>query len=155
MISVQIDQPALDALRQRLSTLPPRLVAQVQQELRPLLYQSLRNIVPKYFAGSAAKGASSRNLLTSRSGSLLNSVLNSIQITDAGVALNVAIGSTLPYAAIHEYGGYAGRPGPFKKKNGRRPYLPARPYLHPALSDLQQILPDLVEQAVRQAKEVL
>ncbi|HEY1525624.1 MAG TPA: phage virion morphogenesis protein [Candidatus Angelobacter sp.] len=151
MISVKIDDSAVQQLQQRLAGLAPRLVADVYKALQPLIYQSLRSAVPKYFAGSASKGSSS-DLLTSRSGSLLNSVLQSIQVTPDGQSLAVSIGSDLPYARIHEYGGFAGRSGPFKKKEGRRPYIRPRPYLRPAINDLQQALPDLLEQAIQQVQ---
>jgi phage gpG-like protein len=151
MISVSIDDSALQQIKQRLAGLAPRLVADVYKALQPLIYQSLRSAVPKYFAGSASKGESS-NLLTSRSGNLLNSVLQSIEARTDGQSLTVSIGSDLKYAAIHEYGGFAGRRGPFKKREGRRPYLPPRPYLRPAINDLHKALPDLLEQAIRQAQ---
>src|SRR4051794_19359567 len=112
MITVQIDESAVSQLQQRIAALPPRIIAQVYQALRPLVYQSLSSTVPKYFAGSGSAGG---NLLASRSGNLLNSVLQSIQTTFDGKKFMVSIGSDLPYAAIHEYGGYAGRRGPFKK----------------------------------------
>ena len=151
MISVQIDDAALQQLQQRLAGLAPRVVAQVYEALQPLIYQSLRTAVPKYFAGSASKGSSS-DLLTSRSGNLLNSVLQSIETKSDGQTLTVSIGSKLPYARIHEYGGFAGRGGPFKKKDGRRPYIRPRPYLRPAINDLQKALPDLLEQAIQQVQ---
>ena len=151
MISVQIDDSAIQQLQQRLAGLAPRVVAQVYEALQPLIYQSLSSAVPKYFAGSAAKGASS-DLLTSRSGNLLNSVLQSIQTKVDGDSLSVSIGSKLPYARIHEYGGFAGRKGPFKKRTGHRPYIKPRPYLRPALNDLQKALPDLLEQAIQQVQ---
>ena len=78
MISVTIDDSAVQQLQQRLAGLAPRVVAQVYEALQPLIYQSLRTSVPKYFAGSASKGSSS-DLLTSRSGNLMNSVLQSIE----------------------------------------------------------------------------
>jgi phage gpG-like protein len=151
VIKVQIDDSVLQQLQQRLTGLAPRLVAQVYKALQPLVYQSLRTAVPKYFAGSADKGRSS-DLLTSRSGNLLNSVLQSIEAKTDGNGLTVSIGSNLKYAAIHEYGGYAGRQGPFKKKEGRRPYIRPRPYLRPAINDLQQALPGLLEQAIQQVQ---
>ncbi len=151
MISVQIDNSAIQQLQQRLAGLAPSVVAQVYKALQPLIYQSLSPAVPKYFAGSAGKGSSS-DLLTSRSGDLLNSVLQSIQAKIEGDSLSVSIGSKLPYARIHEYGGFAGRSGPFKKKDGRRPYIRPRPYLQPAMNDLQQALPDLLEQAIQQVQ---
>ena len=151
MIKVQIDESAVQQLQQRLAGLAPRLVAQVYKALQPLVYQSLRTAVPKYFAGSAGKGGSS-DLLTSRSGDLLNSVLQSIEAKTDGQSLTVSIGSNLKYARIHEYGGFAGRQGPFKKKEGRRPYIRPRPYLRPAINDLQQALPGLLEQAIQQVQ---
>jgi phage gpG-like protein len=151
VISVQIDDSAVQQLQQRLAGLAPRVVAQVYKALQPLIYQSLRSAVPKYFAGSASTGGSS-DLLTSRSGNLLNSVLNSIQVSPDGQSLAVSIGSDLPYARIHEYGGFSGRKGPFKKRTGHRPYIKPRPYLRPAINDLQKALPDLLEQAIQQVQ---
>jgi phage gpG-like protein len=151
VISLQIDESAVQQLQQRLNGLAPRLVAQVYKALQPLVYQSLRTAVPKYFAGSASKGGAS-DLLTSRSGNLLNSVLQSIEAKTDGQSLTVSIGSDLKYARIHEYGGFAGRQGPFKKKEGRRPYIRPRPYLRPAINDLQQALPGLLEQAIQQVQ---
>jgi len=151
VISVQIDDSAIQQLQQRLAGLAPRVVAQVYKALQPLIYQSLSTAVPKYFAGSAGKGASS-DLLISRSGNLMNSVLQSIQTKIEGDSLTVSIGSKLPYARIHEYGGFSGRKGPFKKRTGHRPYIKPRPYLRPAINDLQKALPDLLEQAIQQVQ---
>ena len=151
MIKVQIDDSAVRQLQQRLSGLAPRMVAQVYKALQPLIYQSLRSAVPKYFAGSASQG-SSGDLLTSRSGNLLNSVLQSIELKTDGQSLTVSIGSKLPYARIHEYGGFAGRRGPYKKKDGHRSYIRPRPYLRPAINDLQKALPGLLEQAIQQVQ---
>ena len=151
MISVKIDDSAVLQLQQRLAGLAPRVVAEVYKALQPLVYQSLQSAVPKYFSGSASKGSSS-DLLTSRSGNLLNSVLQSIEAKIDGDSLTVSIGSELPYARIHEYGGFAGRKGPFKKRTGHRPYIKPRPYLRPAINDLQKALPDLLEQAIQQVQ---
>jgi len=151
VISVQIDDSAVQQLQQRLAGLAPRVVAEVYKALQPLVYQSLQTAVPKYFAGSASKGSSS-DLLTSRSGNLLNSVLQSIETKINGDSVTVSIGSELPYARIHEYGGFAGRKGPFKKRTGHRPYIKPRPYLRPAINDLQKALPDLLEQAIQQVQ---
>jgi phage gpG-like protein len=151
VISIQIDDSAVQQLQQRLAGLAPRVVAQVYKALQPLIYQSLQTAVPKYFAGSAGKGTSSE-LLTSRSGNLMNSVLQSIETKVDGDSLTVSIGSELPYARIHEYGGFAGRKGPFKKRTGHRPYIKPRPYLRPAINDLQKALPDLLEQAIQQVQ---
>ena len=151
MITVSINDAAVQQLQQRLSTLAPRVQADVFKALQPLIYQSLRTAIPKYFSGSAPKG-SAGDVLTPRSGNLLNSVLQSIETKSDGETLSVSIGSELPYAKIHEYGGFAGRSGAFKKKDGRRPYIRPRPYLQPAINDLQQALPDLLEQAIQQVQ---
>ena len=139
MISVQIDDSAVQQLQQRLTGLAPRVVAQVYKALQPLVYQSLLTAVPKYFAGSAGKSSSS-DLLTSRSGNLLNSVLQSIEAKTDGQSLTVSIGSKLPYARIHEYGGFAGRRGTYKKKEGQRYYITPRPYLRPEINDIKKEL---------------
>ena len=151
MISVKIDDSAVQQLQQRIAGLAPRVVAQVYEALQPLIYQSLSTAVPKYFAGSAGKGEST-DLLTSRSGNLMNSVLQSIESKIDGQSLTVSIGSKLPYARIHEYGGFAGRRGPYKKKDGHRSYIRPRPYLRPAINDLQKALPALLEQAIQQVQ---
>jgi len=151
VISIQIDDSAIQQLQQRLAGLAPRVVAQVYEALQPLIYQSLSTAVPKYFAGSASKGSSS-DVLTSRSGNLMNSVLQSIESKIDGQSLTVSIGSKLPYARIHEYGGFAGRRGPYKKKDGHRSYIRPRPYLRPAINDLQKALPALLEQAIQQVQ---
>jgi phage virion morphogenesis protein len=68
------------------------------------------------------RGGVGRKILI-RSGRLKNSI--SYQV--AGRTLT--IGTNLKYAAVQQVGGVAGRRGPFKKKQGRRPVIPARPYL--------------------------
>jgi phage gpG-like protein len=69
----------------------------------------------------------------------------------ATTTITAQIGSSLPYARIQEFGGAAGRHGPFKKKDGRRPHLPPRPYLQPMFRDLEAALPDVLQQAVQSA----
>src|SRR6185437_12632841 len=153
MIRIEMDQNALQQVQQRLSTLAPRVVARVYQELKPLLYDSFAAAVQKYFlVGGANTRGPAGDLLTSRTGDLLRSVLESFTATIDGNTLSISAGSDRPYAAIQEFGGYAGRKGPFKKKNGQRPYIRPRPYLRPALSDLQDLIPGLLEQAIEQAK---
>jgi phage gpG-like protein len=155
VIDFTVDQESQQRLETFLSSLGPRLMAEVHQALKTLLYQGVQTSVQKYFAGSGPKGGPTSNLLTSRSGALVSSLLASAETSldppspSAGMTqIRAQIGSSLPYARIQEYGGIAGRPGPFKKKNGRRPYLPPRPYLQPMFDDLQAALPDLLQQAV-------
>jgi phage gpG-like protein len=152
MIKVEMDQSALEQVQQRLSTLAPRVVARVYQELKPMLYDSFSTAVQKYFlVGGANTRGPAGDLLTSRTGDLLKSVLESFSATIDGNTLSISAGSDRPYAAIQEFGGYAGRRGPFKKENGKRPYIRPRPYLRPALADLQDELPALLQQAIDQA----
>jgi|SRR4051794_26437152 phage virion morphogenesis protein len=49
------------------------------------------------------------------------------------------IGTNLKYAQIQQRGGQAGRKGPFKKKGGRRPMIPARPFVIFRPEDPQRI----------------
>lgn len=65
------------------------------------------------------------------------------------------IGSSLPYAAIHQFGGAAGRRGPFKKKGGKRAQIPARPFmpqLATAEAEAVRLAEEILEQAVRNAE---
>jgi phage gpG-like protein len=155
VIAFEMDGNQLDDFWQALDTLPPRLMLQLNSALGPLLYSALGSSLQKYFSGSSPARGPAGNVLTSRTGNLFNSVMSSLQTSVQDDAIAVSLGSELPYAAIHEYGGYAGRPGPFKKKNGHRPYLPARPYLHPAMDELMEALPDLVDQAFTQVASTL
>lgn len=71
------------------------------------------------------RGGAGRKILI-QSGRLKNSVTYPKAFIIAGNTLTM--GSNLRYAAIQQLGGTAGRKGPFKKKGGRRPHIPARPY---------------------------
>lgn len=154
MIDFSVDQDSQQRFQELLHSLGPRLIAEVQQALNLWLYQGAVSGIQKYFAGSGPRGGPTSTLLTSRSGALVASLLLS---SETGVVLSSAtqvaasFGSSLPYARIQEYGGVAGRSGPFKKTNGRRPYLPPRPYLQPIFEDLQAALPDALQQAVKAA----
>ena len=152
MIRVEMDQSALQQVQQRLSTLAPRVVARVYQQLKPMLYDSFAATVQKYFVvGAPNTRGPAGDLLTSRTGDLLKSVLESFSATIDGNTLSISAGSDRPYAAIQEFGGYAGRKGAFKKNDGKRPYIRPRPYLRPALADLQDLIPTLLQQAIEQA----
>jgi phage gpG-like protein len=156
MISFSVDPSSEQQLQQRLSSLAPRVMVEVHRALKDLMYQGAQN-VQRYFAGSGPKDGPTTSLLTSRSGALLHSILDSVETgidppspSDSTTAIRVQIGSTLPYARIQEYGGVAGR-ATFKKPDGRRPYLPPRPYLQPAFDEIQAMLPDVLREAVRRA----
>ncbi|HET9183256.1 MAG TPA: hypothetical protein VFP59_14055 [Candidatus Angelobacter sp.] len=151
MIKVEMDQASLQQVQERLAAMPPRLIASVYRELKPLLYQAFSLALIKYFAGNAPKRGPAGDVLSFRSGDLFKSVLENFQVTSDGMTLQISAGADTRYAYIQEYGGYAGRKPPFKKPNGQRPYIPPRPYLRPALQDLQDLLPGLVEQAIENA----
>jgi phage gpG-like protein len=158
VIDFSVDEASQQRLQAFLSGLGPRLTAEILQSLKTLLYTGVQSGVQKYFAGSGPKGGPAGSLLTSRSGALVNSLLASAELgldppsPGAGMTeINAKIGSSLPYARIQEYGGIAGRPGPFKKKAGRRPYLPPRPYLTPLFEDLQAAIADVLPRVVNTA----
>lgn len=67
-----------------------------------------------------------------------------MEITVSGSTVTLTKGSKVPYAAIHEYGGTAGRL--------RRARIPARPYLRPALTDE---LPAITAKAKEELLEVV
>lgn len=50
--------------------------------------------------------------------------------TDPTGGVRLTFGSRVPYARIHEFGGFAGRE--------QQTYIPGRPYLNPALQDEEQ-----------------
>jgi phage gpG-like protein len=152
VIDAQMELSGVDDLRQNLAAMPPRVITQVNDGLRPLLYSALSSSLQKYFGGSSPARGPADKLLTMRSGNLFNSVLASLQSSVRVDGVTFTFGSDLPYAAIQEYGGVAGRPGPFKKKTGRRPYLPPRPYLNPAMDDLQEALPGLLDEVLAQVQ---
>jgi phage virion morphogenesis protein len=89
----------------------------------------------KLLRGRTARGAALEpgRLMLIKSGRLKNSI--TYQVTGN----QLVMGSNLKYAAIQQLGGVAGRKGPFKKKDGRRPYIPARPYLVFRPEDPQRI----------------
>ncbi len=147
MLSFTVDQSSQQKLQQSLSSLGPRIMVEVHRALKELMYQGAQN-VQKYFAGSGLKGGPTTTLLTSRSGALLNSILQSVATgidpasPGAGTTqISMQLGSQLPYARIQEYGGLAGR-ATFKKPDGKRPYL------QPAFAELQAALPGVLQEAV-------
>jgi hypothetical protein len=153
VISVKMDASAIPQIQERLTQLPPTLLNRVYIELRPLLQKALFDKLNDHFAGCGPKGGPTDPYrLTQRTSNLFWSVYRSLQVSEEGPNLKISIGSDLPYAAIHEYGGYGGRAGPYKKKDGRRTFIRPRPYLRPTINDLLQALPSLLEQAIQQVQ---
>lgn len=155
MITVKIDDSDLPQIRERLAQLPPTLLKHVYAELRPLVQRALFEKLDSHFAGwGPIGGPTDPERLTKRTGNLFLSVYTSLQMSEDGPNLRISIGSDLPYAAIHEYGGVAGR-ARFKNAGGRRPYLGQRPYLNPTMEDLADILPELLDKATQRARAKL
>jgi hypothetical protein len=162
VISVKMNDLDLIQIRERIAQLPPRLLKRVYAALRPLMKQALFDKLNDHFWGCGPMSVvidgrifpppTQPHMLTQRTSNLFWSVYRSLQMSDSGTDFTLSIGSDLPYAAIHEYGGFAGRSGPYKKKDGRRPYIGPRPYLRPTINDLLQELPDLLEQAIQQVQ---
>lgn len=58
----------------------------------------------------------------------------SIHIQASWDRLSALIGSDMPYARIHEFG------GPIRFKSGRVLFLPARPHRKPAIDDVSEVI---------------
>src|SRR5258708_3049418 len=156
MIPSTPHQSSQQQLQQSLSSLAPRIMVEVHRALKDLMYQGAQN-VQKYFAGSGPKGGPTTTLLTLRSGALLNSILQSVEMgidpPSPGASttqISVQLGSQLPYARIQEDGGIAGR-ATFHKPYGKRQNLPPRPYLQPVFDELQTALPGVLQDALKRA----
>jgi phage virion morphogenesis protein len=91
------------------------------------------------------KGGAGRMILI-QSGRLKNSVNYQVN------GNTMTIGTNLRYAAIQHAGGVAGRRGPFKKKGGRRPMIPARPFIVFRPEDPQRIA-DAMQRYIDQAAQ--
>ena len=81
MIQFAIDQNSLQQVQQQLAGFAPRLIPRLREALIPLLQNTLQASAPKYFSGTAPKRGPAASVLTSRSGQLLSSVLQSLQVT--------------------------------------------------------------------------
>jgi hypothetical protein len=165
VITVEMDNSDLAHIRERLAQLPPRLLRRTYAALRPLIKDALLKKLNNHFAGCGPTTVvrNGREVpppthptkLTNRSNNLFWSVYRSLKMSSSGTDFRLSIGSDLCYAAIHEYGGFAGRCPPFKKPDGHRPYIHPRPYLQPTIDDLVEVLPDLLETAIRRAQASL
>jgi len=143
MITVRIHTTHLDRVRRSLSTFSSRLTVRVFEELSALLHRQLGSTLAFHFLCCRPLCAKPvPRILTIRTGNLYNSVIKSMRISAHQGTLVVSIGSNLPYAAIHEYGGYAGR-------GSHRVYIPPRPYLKPTLDDLERMMPALLDLAIQ------
>lgn len=92
--------------------------------------------------GEAKKSFGRPGNLKVRSGHLRRSIKTSVKET--GDTVQGIIGSNVIYAAIHEFGGMAGR--------GLKSKIPARPFLKPALEDNVIAISRIIQKEI--AKEV-
>lgn len=84
-------------------------------------------------------GRLERSLRGARKGGNASEAVYEIQTLPEG-GIKLTFGSRVPYAAIHEFGGFAGR--------GKTTYIPGRPYLNPALIDEEPQIRNIVGSAV-------
>ena len=142
-ISVEIDGAALDAGLERVAAALANPHATMDQIGRYLVASTLRRFVRERapdgspWLKSARALADGGRTLTD-TGRLRGSFAHTV--TDGGQA--VEVGSSVLYAAIHQFGGRAGR--------GRRVTLPARPFLGIDERDRTNIL-DIIVRALEGA----
>ena len=149
MITVRIHTTHLDRVRRSLSTFSSRLTVRVFEELSALLHRQLGSTLAFHFLCCRPLCAKPvPRILTIRTGNLYNSVIKSLRISAHQGTLIISIGSNLPYAAIHEFGGFAG-------PRWHRVYIPPRPYLKPTLDDLERMMPSLLESAIERVNPTL
>jgi phage virion morphogenesis protein len=79
-------------------------------------------------------------------------LVNSVTYKINGNRVVIGPSKDIPYAEIHQRGGLAGRKPPFKKKDGKRASIPARPYMVLRAEDPERIREGMqryVEQQIR------
>lgn len=136
----------LDAVAERLDALPGKLTAALAVEAARL-GQELRTAVERNLGGG---------VLQQRSGRLAASI--DVSVERRGAAVSAAVGTDVPYAAIHEYGGvipareilprsaralafpWQGRGRFFKRIELPAVQMPERSFLRSALA---QMAPDI------------
>lgn len=153
-VTLGFENQSDERLTDYLQAISPRVVAEVHLSLKAWIYQGANMSITKYFAeGSAAAGRGARNfgnVLISRTGTLQRAILASAgQALDPASpdestdAISAVLSPDTPYARIQEYGGYAGR--------GHKSYIPPRPYLQPAINEVDSELMPALESAMERA----
>lgn len=118
-VSIKVDTTGVDRAQRMLRT-----INRFVDDMRPVWDEIGRELVEsahrRFRASVAPNGkrwlptkAGNKPLI--RTGALMNSIRTNV------TRRKMTVGSDLPYAAIHQFGGMAGR--------GRRTRIPARPYL--------------------------
>lgn len=151
-VTFRIEQQSDKKVLLYLQSITPRLLVEIYRALQAWIYVGASLSVEKYMVAgqSLARGQrNTSNLLARRSGTLSRSTIAS---ADSGMSpaspegatvITATWGSAVPYARIHEKGGYAGR--------GHKAYIPPRPYLAPALNESRPELIASIQRAVEMA----
>jgi phage gpG-like protein len=131
-------------------------VAQLQAQLQPLYndfayeytdeLQALAGANMVYATKADKRTRNTGDKLRRITGALFkslrrNDASNIFRIETSPTGFNVIYGSALPYAAIHEYGGRAGR--------NKAVTIPKRPYLLPALEQFDKTTKEKFTNAVK------
>lgn len=132
-----------DALMGRLGAMPARLGAELAREASRL-GDELRTAVERNLSGG---------VLQQRSGRLAASI--DLSVEQSGGAVSATLGSDVPYAAIHEYGGvipahqilpksarvlafpWQGREGVFRRVEMPAVQMPERSFLRSAFAEME------------------
>ena len=138
----------LDDLRQALSDLPGSVRGALRAELQAAMADLAASIQDDKLSGQVLKV---------RSGRLRASI--TAEVSDDGESLSGTVGSDVPYAAIHEYGGTIVRRQAAAARRGRRPggagvtVEPERSYLRSALAEQADDIRDRLTQAILSAAQ--
>lgn len=147
MIQFRIENESDKRLVVYLSSITPRLMAEIKLAFKKFGYMGANLSVTRYMTAgqSIQKGSKAGELLSRRTGTLARSISASVEpgYSETETSVSQTWGPNVPYGAIHEYGGWAGR--------GHRSYIPPRPYLGPALRDMQPELMAMIEEAAARA----
>lgn len=147
-VTFSIEQQSDQKVVLYLSSISPRIFANVKQALKLWGYKGANISVTKYFAAGQSVARGQRNtgsILISRTGTLTRSTVASVApgYSETETTATQIWGAATPYAMIQEYGGNAGR--------NHASYIPPRPYLSTALNDVRPDLMAAIQEAVDKA----
>ena len=146
-----------DALAARLEAMPGKLASALRQEAARL-GDDLRAAVARNLSGA---------VLQQRTGRLAGSI--DVAVRQSGAAVSATLGTDVPYAAIHEYGGvipaheilprsaralafpWQGREGFFKRVELPPVQMPERSFLRAALAEMKPEIRAAMAAAVNRA----
>jgi phage gpG-like protein len=121
-------------------------IANLQVQIPKILRESLQDEIAEGLNTSVMSYMGGSGQLQIRSGRLARSLMmgdseNIFEIKENGDEIIINFGTKVPYGAVHEYGGMAGR--------NRSSNIPARPYLNPGFERFnEKVLPKIIDKAV-------